>query len=233
MKYPAIRRQFCFRLKSSVLALALACLVQGDVAWGANDATDVTAVVAGAVKGDKISITAGNELFGDTASGVQKKLHIEYTIGGEKLTRDVGENAKLEIVAPAGKKLVITKAVYGPKDGSKPKTVAAVTENPAEVLSTLPGFKVELVRKADAATEGSWISIAKDPKGRLVLGAEPKEPISRLTLKDGTVTKADDPAESGQEAPQCVVWKLCGCAGGSAADFAAQKLCGRSGAAAC
>ena len=122
---------------------------------------------------------------------VTKKLHLEYTFGGEKLTLEAAENRKVEIAAPAGKHLVITKATYGPADGSKPKTVAVVTENPGELLATLPGFKVELVRKADAATEGSWISMAKDPQGRLLLGAEPKEPLTRLTLKDGKVTKAE------------------------------------------
>src|ERR1700678_1850162 len=60
-----------------------------------------------------------------------------------------------------------------------------------EALETLPDFKVELVRTADPATEGSWISIAKDPKGRLLLGAEKKEPISRLTIKDGQVVQAE------------------------------------------
>ena len=60
-----------------------------------------------------------------------------------------------------------------------------------EALDTLPGFNVELIRTADPATEGSWISIAKDPKGRLLVGAEPKEPISRLTIADGKVVKAE------------------------------------------
>lgn len=60
-----------------------------------------------------------------------------------------------------------------------------------ESLDTLPGFRVELVRTADPATEGSWISIAKDPQGRLLVGGERKEPISRLTLKDGAVVKAE------------------------------------------
>ena len=60
-----------------------------------------------------------------------------------------------------------------------------------EALDTLPGFKVELLRLSDLATEGSWISIAKDPKGRLLLGAYRKQPISRITLKDGQVAKAE------------------------------------------
>jgi putative heme-binding domain-containing protein len=69
----------------------------------------------------------------------------------------------------------------------------AVHAEPAkpEMLDTLPGFKVELLRTADPKTEGSWISIAKDPKGRLLVGAERKEPISRLTIKDGQVEKAE------------------------------------------
>ncbi len=62
---------------------------------------------------------------------------------------------------------------------------------PPEALETIPDFKVELVRTADPATEGSWISIAKDPQGRLLLGAEKKEPISRLTIQDGQVVRAE------------------------------------------
>src|ERR1700741_636720 len=60
-----------------------------------------------------------------------------------------------------------------------------------EDLVTLPGFKVELLRTADPATEGSWISIARDPQGRLLLGAERTQPITRVTIKDGRVTDAE------------------------------------------
>ncbi len=60
-----------------------------------------------------------------------------------------------------------------------------------EALDTLPGFKVELLRLSDLATEGSWTAIAKDPEGRLLLGAYRKQPISRITLKDGQVAKAE------------------------------------------
>ncbi len=50
---------------------------------------------------------------------------------------------------------------------------------------------MELIRTADAATEGSWISIARDPEGRLLLGGERKQPISRITIKDGQVAEAE------------------------------------------
>jgi putative heme-binding domain-containing protein len=69
--------------------------------------------------------------------------------------------------------------------------LSAAEATKPEALDTLPGFKVELVRTADPATEGSWISITKDPQGRLLVGAEKKEPISRLTVKDGAVVKAE------------------------------------------
>src|SRR4051812_43145742 len=64
-------------------------------------------------------------------------------------------------------------------------------ESKTDLLSTLPGFKIELVRTADPATEGSWISLAKDPKGRLLAGAQPRQPISRFTLQDGKIVKAE------------------------------------------
>jgi putative heme-binding domain-containing protein len=70
--------------------------------------------------------------------------------------------------------------------------VSAFGDAPApDLLETLPGFKVELVRTAAPATEGSWISIVKDPQGRLLLGAERKEPITRVTIKDGKVVQAE------------------------------------------
>jgi putative heme-binding domain-containing protein len=74
--------------------------------------------------------------------------------------------------------------------GLCPATLLGEPAKP-EVLDSLPGFKIELLRTADSATEGSWISIAKDPQGRLLVGAEKKEPISRLTIEDGKVTKAE------------------------------------------
>jgi hypothetical protein len=58
----------------------------------------------------------------------------------------------------------------------------------AESLTTLPGFKVELLRSADAG-EGSWICMAVDPKGRLIISPQQDDrPMLRLTLdKKGQV----------------------------------------------
>lgn len=113
----------------------------------AADTTDVTAKVSAAVKENKLVIQASNGTFGDTAPGVPKKLSIEYRLGDQKMEKEVGENGQIEIAASAGQKLVITKAVYGPADGSKPVDL----ENAAEVLETLPGFTIEHVLKIGRA----------------------------------------------------------------------------------
>ena len=153
----------------------------------AADSTDVTSVVAAALQQNKVSIAANNQTFGDTAPGIPKKLRVEYRIGDEKFSRETNEGGSIEISAPEGKELVITKAVYGPADGSKPVDLG----NPEEFLDTLPGFKIELVLQADAKSNGSWICMTKDPQGRLLLGGQRDQLITRVTMNDGKVAKQE------------------------------------------
>lgn len=54
-------------------------------------------------------------------------------------------------------------------------------------LRTLPDFKIEEVLSADKVKHGSWISLGKDGKGRLLLGGQRGQPLTRLTLHDGKV----------------------------------------------
>ncbi|HLX60978.1 MAG TPA: c-type cytochrome [Planctomycetota bacterium] len=160
----------------------------------AADETDVTAKVAAAVKNNKLSIAASNETFGDTAPQVPKSLRVEYSVGTETMKREVPENGQMEIAAPAGKTLLIKKAIYGPSDGSAAparNNAAAFNGDPASLLDTLPGFKVEHILKADRAKNGSWICMAKDPKGRLLLGGQNGQPITRVTIEDGKVAKQE------------------------------------------
>ncbi|HXX94484.1 MAG TPA: heme-binding protein, partial [Planctomycetota bacterium] len=65
-------------------------------------------------------------------------------------------------------------------------------DNPAELLQALPDFKIEHVLKADKVVHGSWISMARDPKGRLLLAGQRGQPITRVTLKEGQVVKVED-----------------------------------------
>ena len=191
MKYLLPRVWPLFRQKILPLAGVLAYLIAAGMAAGAKDPTDVTATVAAAVKGERLTISANNNVFGDTAPGVPKRLHVEYSSNSDKLTKDAGEGGQLEISVPAGRKLVITKAVYGPADGSKVVAASAITEDPGALLDTLPGFKIEHVLRAGGAKNGSWICMAKDPKGRLLLGGQHGQPITRVTLKDGKSIKEE------------------------------------------
>ena len=53
--------------------------------------------------------------------------------------------------------------------GLLPFGVAAPEATPASKLSVLNGFKVELLYSPDKPTEGSWVAMAIDPKGRLIV----------------------------------------------------------------
>jgi len=174
------------RVGSALLLTAFVFTLLPNAATAA-DKTDVTTKVAAAVSDNKLTISATNDIFGDTAPGVPKKLRIEYRIGDKEQVGEVNEGGQLEIAAPAGQKLVIIKALYCPADGSKPLDYS----QPAEFLDTLPGFAIEHVLQADASINGSWICMAKDPKGRLLLGGQNGQPITRVTLKDGKVVKQE------------------------------------------
>ncbi len=78
-----------------------------------------------------------------------------------------------------------------PKAFAQKKQPKQQVATPAEELQTLPGFKVELIHSADAKTEGSWINMAKDNKGRLLIAGQRGQPILRVALKDGKVDKID------------------------------------------
>ena len=71
---------------------------------------------------------------------------------------------------------------------------AASASTPASELTVAPGFKVELLKSA-TDREGSWVSMAVDPKGRLYISPQAKAPdggIMRLTLDaEGHVAKTD------------------------------------------
>ncbi|MBA3936756.1 MAG: c-type cytochrome [Planctomycetes bacterium] len=173
-------------MSSLLIAGVLTCVAA--LAHAADQGGNVTTVVAAEVKNGHLSLAVGNDRFGDTAPGVPKKLRVEYRVGSAALVREVPEGGQLDLTAPAGQTLTILKAVYGPADGT---STADVAEDPSAVLATLPGFAVEHVLRADRVKNGSWICMAKDGKGRLLLGGQRGQPITRVTLLDGKVAKQE------------------------------------------
>lgn len=80
----------------------------------------------------------------------------------------------------------------GPGRGRAAEPIQEYPADPNDVLQALPGFKVEIVAKADRPTQGSWISLTQDDQGRLILGANEQQPFTRLTLdKAGKVVKTE------------------------------------------
>ncbi len=61
---------------------------------------------------------------------------------------------------------------------------------PASDIHTLPGFAVELLRNAQPG-EGSWVAMAFDAKGRLLLAPQGGEPIQRVTLVAGKIAASE------------------------------------------
>lgn len=94
------------------------------------------------------------------------------------------------VVALAAAALTLnTKPAVAQKKKQPPAKREATS--PADI-HTLPGFKVELLHTADPASEGSWINMCKDDKGRLLISGQRNQPILRVTLKDGKVEKIEN-----------------------------------------
>ena len=71
----------------------------------------------------------------------------------------------------------------------QPPKVEKKEATPPELIATLPGFHIELLHTADPQTEGSWIAMCKDHRGRLIISGQPGQPILRATLQEGKVAQ--------------------------------------------
>ena len=91
---------------------------------------------------------------------------------------------------PCGTRCGPRGAPQGPGRGRSMVNVQEYPANPNDVIQAMPGFKVEVVAKADRLKQGSWISMTEDDQGRIILGANEQQPFTRLTLdKAGKVVK--------------------------------------------
>lgn len=107
---------------------------------------------------------------------------LEANPGGFVTAASLGKHG----VQPWGAVLAAAGAVTAPGAAKKPKEAT-----PAESLTVAPGFKVELLRSAQP-DEGSWVSMTVDPKGRLIVSPQDKQPMLRFTLgKDGQIAKIE------------------------------------------
>ena len=77
---------------------------------------DVTAKLNSLIKDNQLAIWANNQLAGDPANGVKKKLLVEYVYDGKDYTAKIDEAQQLQLppkALPAGRELRVRIAVYG------------------------------------------------------------------------------------------------------------------------
>jgi hypothetical protein len=77
-------------------------LIVQSATWGVGNRTvDVTDIVRRKARANKLSVQATNEELGsDPAHGAHKQLTIEYSYGGQRHSRTVGERETLSIPRP-------------------------------------------------------------------------------------------------------------------------------------
>lgn len=72
-------------------------------------------------------------------------------------------------------------------EAQKGKTPVKSAALSAEEIDVPAGFQIELLHTADPKTEGSWIAMGKDAKGRLIISGQANQPMTRVTLDSGKV----------------------------------------------
>ena len=105
----------------------------------------VTAVLAGKVKNNALSVVAGNSLAGDPAYNTVKQLRADYTLGGTAHSQTVGEGDTLTIPGPSETPgtLTIRRAVYGVlSDPAGPARLVGTVGPPVRVTQRLPARKI-------------------------------------------------------------------------------------------
>ncbi len=64
------------------------------------------------------------------------------------------------------------------------KRVPSKEQRQLSDIKTLPDFRVETIYEVPLKTQGSWVSLSIDPKGRLIASDQGKEGLYRITLTD-------------------------------------------------
>jgi putative heme-binding domain-containing protein len=140
--------------------------------------------------GDNIlAIRAENE---GGAAGLVAVLNLEEEYGKRQVFLSDGHWISSEAAPDGWRELKFNAAGWKPVKviaelGAQPwgdvLNAKAAGATPAEEIAVPAGFKVELLRSAQAS-EGSWVSMAIDPKGRLYISPQGAVPNSGFSAKN-------------------------------------------------
>ena len=103
---------------------------------------DVTDILSNNIKGNRLQITADNNIVNDPAPGVQKEMRLEYSVGGKLYKKCVPESQTLTIPSEEESgELKLIKALYGrfapDFDGNLPATPIDITQQINKRISSL------------------------------------------------------------------------------------------------
>jgi putative heme-binding domain-containing protein len=148
-------------------------------------------------KGDNVLAIRGHNTIGDQA-GIVAILELKYRKGSQFVVTDTNWVSWPKDVkgwrTPEFDDSAWTKVESRGKLGDQPwgETFKPRKATPAESLSVVPGFKVELIRSADIG-EGSWICMTADQFGRLIISPQSdSQPLLRITVsRSGQVRKVE------------------------------------------
>jgi putative heme-binding domain-containing protein len=87
--------------------------------------------------------------------------------------------------------LLIVVVITAEISRAQPVRGPGIPDDPSQVVQTLNGFKIDLVLRSEPQKHGSWICVHKDDKGRLLLGGQRNQPLTRLTVENGKVVKEE------------------------------------------
>jgi glucose/arabinose dehydrogenase len=133
----------------------------------------------------KVRIELQNGPVIELASGPQMKASHNGPAGWNTQGFDDSGWKPARVVAPYGKQPWGAVAQGGGGVAGGPaRGGSKTTATPAEDLKLLPGFKAELVYSVPKATQGSWVSMCTDPKGRLIV-SDQGGPLFRVTPGKG------------------------------------------------
>lgn len=150
-------------------------------------------------KGENIIAIRGKNVTGDAAVIIRLKIELPKKKEQFVITDTSWQSSAEEMpywfkpdFEPGDS--IWTKVVSLGKLGVKPwgDVLGTPLATPAAQLTTLPGFKVELLRSAQPE-EGSWVSMTIDQKGRLIISPQHgTSNLLRMTLsRDGQVKKIE------------------------------------------
>jgi len=160
----------------------------GDLPNGPS--ADVTEKVAALVKAGSLAIEASNGNFGDPANGVVKKLHVDYSVNGVRVSKTIGEGENLAFTAISTPPAIVD-AICGAMGGAQGEAKRALlralrTAGGPKALETVKGAAADNdAQVKDTALRAlcDWPTADALPAVAELLKAPPTRTIKVLALR--------------------------------------------------